>query len=117
MTLTAVPTESREQRVQTRESFEAFVAMSGEMLAAAQGGHWETVMGLQGERQRRLEAYFASPVPPELADQVAAGIREMLELDRQIVDLGRKGMEELAGAMNGLRTGRRAQQAYGAVGA
>lgn len=117
MTLSAVPTESREKPVETRESFDEFVAVSRDMLAAAQCGHWETVMGLQGERQRRLEAYFANPVSPELADQVAAGIREMLELDRQIVDLGRKGMEELAGAMNGLRTGRRAQQAYGAVGA
>ena len=117
MTLSAVPAEPREERTETRESFDEFVAVSREMLAAAQRGHWETVMGLQGERQRRLEAYFATPVPPDLADQVAAGIREMLELDRQVVDLGRKGMEELAGAMNGLRTGRRAQQAYGAAGA
>lgn len=95
-----------------REPFDAFVQTTREMLSLAQQGEWETVMGLQAERQQRLEAYFSSSVPAHLAEQVAAGIREILDLDRQLMELGRQGMDELARNMNGLRTGRRAQQAY-----
>lgn len=96
-----------------RESFDAFVQTTREMLALAQQGEWETVTRLQAERQQRLEAYFEIPVPPPLADEVAAGIREMLELDRRVMDLGRQGMDELTRKMGDLRVGRRAQQAYG----
>lgn len=101
---------------QPRESFEDFVAMSRAMLNRAQRGEWEEVMRMQGERQERLEAYFAALVPAQLADQVAAGIREILDLDRRIMELGRRGMDALAGEMNGLRAGRQAQKAYGAIG-
>ena len=96
-----------------REPFDAFVQTTRDMLALAQQGEWETVTRLQAERQQRLEAYFQTPVPPALADEVAAGIREMLELDRRVMDLGRQGMDELARKMGGLRIGRRAQRAYG----
>lgn len=107
MSLFLVTNETHE-----REPFDTFVQATREMLAQAQRGEWEAVMGLQAERQQRLEAYFSTPVPAELAENVAAGIREMLELDRRVMELGRKGMDELARNMNGLRTGRRAQQAY-----
>lgn len=97
------------------DSFGEFVAISRAMVAKAERGEWEDVMRMQAERQQRLEAYFAAVVPAELAEQVAAGIREILDLDRRVVALGRQGMDQLSGAMNGLRAGRRAQKAYGDV--
>ncbi len=99
-----------------RTPFSALVDMSERMLHEARAGRWDAVMELQNERQRRFESFFAGPVSKAAAEQVAAGIRQILEFDRQVMDLGRQGMDELAGAMNDLRSGRRAQQAYGAVG-
>lgn len=109
MTLFVVTSQAPE-----REPFDVFVQTTREMFALAQQGEWETVARLQAERQHRLEAYFQTPVPAALADEVAAGIREILELDRQVMDLGRQGMDDLARKMGDVRMGRRVQQAYGA---
>lgn len=111
-----IPASSSELR-NAREPFADLVAMSHRMLAEAEAGHWDEVMRLQVERQGRLEAFFATPVPQALAEQVAVGIRQMLDSDRRLMELGRKGMDTLAGAMDDLRAGRRAQRAYGAAGA
>ncbi len=101
---------------EARAPFSDLVAMSERMLHEARAGRWDEVMDLQNERQHRFESFFAVPVSKSEAEQVAAGIRQILEFDRQVVDLGRRSMDELAGAMNDLRFGRRAQQAYGAIG-
>lgn len=107
----------RKLRAARDAEFAEALAMSRRMLSEAQAGRWVEVIGLQVERQQQLENFFAAPVPRESAERIATGIREMLELDREVMALGRKGMDALSGAMNGLRAGRRAQQAYGAVGA
>ncbi len=102
---------------EARAPFSELVAMSERMLREARAGRWDEVVALQNERQHRFESFFAVPVSKSDAEQIATGIRQILEFDRQVMDLGRQSMDELAGAMNDLRAGRRAQQAYGAAGA
>lgn len=99
------PTEAR--------AFGDIVALTREMLARAQSGDWETTLGLEQQRQRMLTLFFAAPVPPGDAPGVAAGIREILDIDRELMELGKQGMDELAAKLEELSSGRRAVKAYG----
>lgn len=95
---------------------QGIVAMTRTMLAKAQAGEWAQVMRMELERQERVQAFFAIEVPEEENERVAQAIREILEMDRRMIDLGHQGQDALSRKINDLQAGRRAKQAYSACG-
>jgi len=95
--------------------FNALVELSRIMLDQARAGHWDRVAELEAGRQRQFEAFFSEPVPAALTTSIGAGIRAILDLDRQLISLAKAGMEDLSADLDRLRAGRRARSAYAAA--
>lgn len=94
----------------------ALLELSAAMLEAARAEQWATVLRLQDERRAGLERFFVRTPSREEADAVAAGIRQMLGQDREIMERGAVSHAEARRALERLSTGRRAVMAYRAAG-
>lgn len=94
------------------QRWRAIVGMSRELLELARASEWSEMSEKQRRRQQEIEAFFQGPVPAEIADEVERGIREILEYDDEVMDLGKAGRDELDEAIQTLGQRRRAQSAY-----
>ena len=88
------------------------LALTREMLELARAKDWPALAMREAERQQTARELFASPVPPEAATAVADCIRELLNIDQELIVLTEAGREEAAQAMNDVRTGQKARDAY-----
>ena len=89
------------------------------MLLAAEAGEWEELGKLEVQRQLALKGLNATNLSPEEGGSVniiAAHIREILSLNKRIIDLSEQGKAKLAQAMGGLHQGRKAVNAYHEIG-
>lgn len=93
--------------------FDDILKLSRNMHEAAGKGEWEQILKMQTERQQMMDNYFAEPVPAEQAEKVATGIREMLDMDRVLMDRSRQQMSSLSSDMQSISQGVKAQKAYG----
>jgi len=64
-----------------------------EMFRAAQSAHWDTVASLDRRRVHLLDA-LADPEVHQLTPSLRAKIENILQLDRQILELIRRGRAE-----------------------
>ena len=108
--LNAVPTQAVTPEQDKR--FDSILKLSRNMLEDAGEGKWEHILQMQVERQQMLESYFAEPVPATAAEMVATGIREMLSIDRILMDRGKQHMGELSTDLRNISQGTKAKQAY-----
>ena len=97
----------------TRQAqFEHILGLTSSMLEKAQAHEWAAVMDMEVERQGRLVDFFATAVTHAEAADVATAIRQMQEINRQIMEQGGHLQQQIAGELRGLATGRKATQAY-----
>ena len=92
--------------------FDDILKLSRNMLEGAGQGEWEGILKMQVERQKMMDNYFATPVPAANAESVATGIREMLDIDRILMDRSKQEMSELSSDMKNISNGIKAKQAY-----
>lgn len=92
--------------------WEQLVDFSRMMLEKAEAGEWETLSQLAAERQRRLESFFAQPVPEALAGQVAEGIRRIQEIDALLASKARGAGKTFAAEHETLQKRKLASRAY-----
>ena len=86
--------------------------ISRSMLDFANDGEWETVARLEGRRGPLLLALFAEPIAPERVPEVAACVREVLNIDKQIITSGEAHRQTLMESLQDISRGRRAHLAY-----
>lgn len=98
--------------VAPRPDWQQIAAMSQAILAAAQANDWDAVSALEPQRRTLMEAFFAYPVGVADADAVAQGIREVLDVDREVMVLCQQTKDALSQQMGQLTQGRRAEAAY-----
>lgn len=96
-----------------RTALDRIVALSREMLDAANRQEWDELVMLEARRQPLVHEFFGSAVAADEAAAVAAGIQEILELDKATMARAEEGRKEAGAVLAQLATGRRAQQAYG----
>lgn len=96
-----------------RAALDQIVALSREMLNAANRQEWDELVMLEARRQPLVHEFFGSAVTDDEAAVVAAGIREILELDKATMARAEEGRKEAGAVLAQLATGRRAKQAYG----
>jgi hypothetical protein len=82
------------------------------MLAMARTGDWVGLARGEHERQELARDLFATPVPQDAAATVAECIRQMLDLDSELLVLTSAAREEAARAMQDVRTGQKALDTY-----
>lgn len=82
------------------------------MLDRAQLAQWEEVSEMEVTRRELLDAFFLSPDPADLALTLADEIRYILEIDQQIMELGRIEKLELEQVLRQIDHGKKAIKAY-----
>jgi hypothetical protein len=93
------------------------ITLSEQMLSLARQGEWERLTERQVERQQMIEQVFpldlgAMAAGPVGADGAARQIREILDLDKQLMRLARAQQQEIGQTLGKLNQGRVATRAY-----
>jgi len=100
--------------ISSTATLDALLSLTQALLGSAKAGDWERVTVLESERRPLIYAAFA-------AGGVAVGdnpdrqavIREILDADRQVMDLARQQRDDLQSQLRDLGYGKSALRAYG----
>lgn len=82
------------------------------MLEHARAQDWVALARHEYERQELARDLFATPVPQDAAATVAECIRQMLDLDTELLSLTSAARDEAAKAMQDVRHGQKALDTY-----
>lgn len=88
------------------------IALSRAMLEKAQEDSWGEVIDLEAERSGLIETFFLEPVPQEFAVEVEAGIRSIIAMDIDVMELGKREKLDLVGNLQKMEQGKKAVRAY-----
>lgn len=97
-----------------RDGFQKIISISEKMLEHARQELWDDVTIFEGERKKRLAEFFSKPVNIRNAN-LAAGIRIILEKDREIVRLGAVKRDKLRSALQKFGQRKEVIEAYSSV--
>lgn len=87
-------------------------AITQKMLGEAKAERWVEVAELDKQRRRLLEAFFTPAVMPDEAAAVAERIKWVLDVDKEILAIGKSARTELRQKMGGMAQRRRVNTAY-----
>jgi hypothetical protein len=102
------------------QQLEAVFALTRAMVAAGEAQEWERLAGLEQQRRPLLSALFSRRGdcdlnPSRSADdrqRLAEGVRQILEMDRRLIEQGETLKRAIGREIERLRQGRQAVQAY-----
>lgn len=95
------------------QDIQQLIALSRAMLEKAQEESWDDVVVLEAERSELIEAFFLEPVQQEYAEAVEAGIRSIIAIDIDIMELGKLKKLDLVDILQKMEQGKKAVLAYG----
>jgi hypothetical protein len=90
----------------------SILRISGKMSQLAQQLQWADLAQLEHKRQNLIKSFFSSPVAPEDAELVREGIHRILDMDQQIISMGKRHRGELSDKLVDFNTHKRAVSAY-----
>ncbi|MCG6969893.1 MAG: flagellar protein FliT [Gammaproteobacteria bacterium] len=78
--------------------------ISGNMRQLAQTLQWADLAHLEHKRQNLIKSFFSSPVAPEDAELVREGIYRILDMDQQIIFMGKRHRGEISNKLADFNT-------------
>ncbi len=94
-------------------SLDSVLSLTRELLGSALASDWERVTTLEAERRPLIHAIFTADATVGDDPVRRAAIREILDADRQVMDLTRQQRDWLQLQLRDLGHGRSALRAYG----
>ncbi len=91
---------------------EEIIGLSRDMLARAKDNQWAEVAELEARRRTLVASCFAQPGTGQDTNEVAASIREILRLNHEVTELGKRARETLGSEIRTHGVGRAARRAY-----
>jgi Flagellar protein FliT len=95
-----------------RQQFAEIISLSRDMLETAGRLEWDKVAELEERRKQLVMDCFREPVPKQDAAEVAAVIKEILNLDQQVTELGKQCQTALGSEIHSHKRGHAATSAY-----
>jgi len=86
--------------------------MTQRMLIHARSGEWNTVIDMESQRQDKMQEYFTASSPLDEVQGIIEGISTVMELDKEIMSLGKSDINKLGNSLEQLNRGKKAQFAY-----
>ena len=105
-------TLDRDKFVSRKEHLCHIVNMTESMLMSAKNKNWEDLVGAEAERQKHFDQFFSFPASPDEASWIKQGIERILDVDKQIIQIGEKNKQAILDQRNHLSKGRDATRAY-----
>lgn len=94
------------------KDLQQLIFLSRTMLEKAKEESWDKVFVLESERSELIKQFFSEPVQHEYAEAVADGIRLMIMMNYEIMELGGLKKFQLAQTLQNIDHGKRAVKAY-----
>jgi len=94
------------------QDLQQLISLSRIMLEKAREESWDDVFALEAERSELIRLFFLEPVQQADAVAVAAGIQEIMAIDRDIMALGALKRRDLAQTLQTMDQGKKAVKAY-----
>jgi len=88
------------------------IELSKAMLARARDNEWALVAELEVRRKQLVVSCFQTPTAEQDAPEVATLITEILKLNQEVTELGRRCQEQLGSEIRTQNVGRAASAAY-----
>jgi hypothetical protein len=88
------------------------LALTKEMLGFASSNGWERVAELEEQRRELVGVCFSRPTNQQDSTKVAVLIKEILQINNQIAELGRKHLGSLGSEIHIGAVGKAARTAY-----
>jgi hypothetical protein len=98
--------------VQRSQQLKEIVSLSREMLRQAGDNEWERVGELEQTRRELVMTCFGQRTPEQDGPEVAAAIKEILRLNQELTELGKRQREALGAEVHNHKLGSAAQAAY-----
>ena len=98
---------------QHMEDLGAALAVTEEMMSVARDEDWDKLAALEARRQDLIRSAFARPIPDADSAVVAADIRRIQALTRDLITVIGRGRDRIGDALDTMAKGRRARSAYG----
>jgi hypothetical protein len=95
------------------KDLQCLITLSQAMLEKAREDSWDDVVNLEAERSGLIELFFLESVQEEYAEMVAGGIRAILAMDIDIMELGTLKKLDIVQILQKMEMGKKAVQAYG----
>jgi len=91
---------------------EQILSLSKDMLEKAGDHEWGLVAEIEARRRELVMCCFQQPAQQQDASEVAAAIKEILRLNQEITDLGKRYQDQLGTEIHTNKLGRTASAAY-----
>jgi hypothetical protein len=98
--------------MEREQHWKSILRVSGKMRELAYALRWEELAKLECNRQQLIKSFFAQPVALEDAEFIREGIHRILDIDQQIIFLGKKQRGEIGGKLVDFQTHKKAATAY-----
>ena len=95
------------------KDLQCLITLSQAMLEKAREDSWDDVVNLEAERSGLIELFFLESVQEEYAEMVAGGIRAILAMDIDIMELGTLKKLDIVQILQKMEMGKKVVQAYG----
>jgi len=95
-----------------KEQFSFILNLTESMLLAANKEDWERLSAMEPQRRQHVEQFFSSPANPDEASWIRQGIKRILDVDKQIIQISEKNKQAILDQSNNLSKGRDATRAY-----
>jgi hypothetical protein len=86
--------------------------MSDNMLSSAKAGEWDNVIAQESARRDLIQDFFATKATVEEAQWVASGVRRIMDVDKEIMCMGKNDMRLIAAELDSLHRGKQVSNAY-----
>jgi len=90
----------------------SILKISAKMRQLAQELEWENLAQLENKRHNLIKSFFSSPVEVEDAEVIREGIHRILDMDQQIISMGKRHRGEISGKLVDFTKHKRAVSAY-----
>jgi hypothetical protein len=90
----------------------SILKISAKMRQLAQELQWENLAILENKRQNLIKTFFSSPVAVEDAEVIREGIHRILDMDQQIIFMGKRHRGEIGGKLVDFQNHKKAVSAY-----
>jgi len=97
------------------EQLPMILGISLEMLNKAKNNDWEAVIELESQRNALIADFFTTTISTDDGHTVAYHIDKVLEIDRQLIELGSNERDKMRENLQKLSNGRHALKVYSAV--
>jgi len=94
------------------DEFEKIIGLSKTMLECAKNGAWEDLSETETNRQVLMKVFFDQSILEAEADWLEPGIKELLNLDRLIVQLSKDELDAIANSVQQMKKGKEGASAY-----